>query len=103
MRMIEADDILAALAALALNAHQLFGIDVVTVLRRIGAGVSGARHRSDYPCAVIIHAAEQHTAALVRIRLLAVMAKRVVMGLAEAKHRKSEVKSQKSDSRKETA
>ena len=32
MRMIEADDVLAALAAFALNADQLFRIDVVAVV-----------------------------------------------------------------------
>jgi hypothetical protein len=43
MGMIEADDILAALAALALNANQFPGIDVVAVLRRIGSRVSATR------------------------------------------------------------
>ena len=33
MGMVEADDILAALAALALDADQFAGIDVVAVLR----------------------------------------------------------------------
>ena len=32
MRMVEADDVLAARAAFALNANQFLGIDVVTVV-----------------------------------------------------------------------
>jgi hypothetical protein len=35
MRVIEANDILAALATFALNANELFRIDMVAVLRRI--------------------------------------------------------------------
>src|SRR6266576_1301469 len=87
MRMIKAEDVLTTLAAFALNTHQFFGIDVVTVLWRVGASVSGAGDRSDDPCAVVIHAAEQHPTALMRIRLLAMVAKRVVVGLAESKHK----------------
>ena len=45
MGMIEADNLFIALAAFALNANQFFRIDAVTVLRRISAGISGARDR----------------------------------------------------------
>ena len=49
MRMIKADDVLAALAPLALNADQFFGINVVAVVRRISARVAGsARPKSRY-------------------------------------------------------
>ena len=41
MRMIETNDVLAAPASLPLYADQVLGIDVVTVVRRIGARVSG--------------------------------------------------------------
>jgi hypothetical protein len=84
--MIKADDVLSALPALALKANQLLGIDVVTVLRRVGTSVSGAGDRSDDTGAIVVHTAEQHPAALVRIRLLAVVAKRVIVGLAESQH-----------------
>src|SRR5256886_16834389 len=83
MGMIEADDVLFALAAFALYAHQLLGIDVVAVLRRIRARISRARHRGHEPRAVIIHAAEQYSTALMRIRLFAMVAKRVVMRLTK--------------------
>src|SRR6266496_4158271 len=89
MGMVEADDIFFALTAFPLNADQFLGIDVVTVLRRVGARVAGAGDGSDDAGAVILHVPEQHAAALVRIRLLAVLAKSVVMGLAKAKHQKT--------------
>ena len=40
MRMVEADNIFAALAPFALDADQFAGIDVVAIMRRIAAGVA---------------------------------------------------------------
>jgi len=82
MGMVEADDVLFALAGFTLNMHQLFGMDVVAVLRRISARVAGAHERSDHTSAVVFKAAEQHAAALVRIGLLAMLAESVIVRLA---------------------
>src|SRR5262249_3611418 len=86
MRMVEADDVFFALAGFALDAHQFFGVDVVAVLRRVGSRVARAGDGSNNSRAIIFEAPEEHAAALVRIGLLAMLAKRVVMGLAKAKH-----------------
>src|SRR5262245_29200986 len=94
VRMVKADDVLVALAGLTLDVHELLGIDVVAVLRRVGTGVAGAGKRSYDTCAIALQAAEQDTATLVRIGLLAVQTKSVVVGLTEAKHGNSEVRSQ---------
>src|SRR5262245_19319037 len=91
--MVEADDVLFALAAFALDANQLLGIDVVAVLRRVAARVAGAGERGHNAGAVVVHAAEQNAAALVRISLLAVLAEGVVVRLAKAKHGNSEGRS----------
>lgn len=83
--MVKTDDVLFALAAFPLNAHQFFRIDVVAVLRRINAGIPSAGERRYHARAVVVEAPQQYAAALVRIGFLAVLAKRVVMGLADAK------------------
>src|SRR5947207_9961079 len=85
MGMVEADNILFALAGFTLDVHQFFRIDVVAVLRRVGAGVTGTGKRSDHASAVLLEPPEQHAAALVRIGLFTVLAKSVVMGLAKVK------------------
>ena len=43
MGVIEADNVLTALAPFALDADQLARIDVVAVVRRVGAGVAATR------------------------------------------------------------
>src|SRR5260370_14022132 len=86
MGVVEADDVLAAFAAFALNADQLFGFDVVAVLRGVGASVAGACDGSDDPRAVIyfIRASKQQTSALVGITLFALLAGSVLVGLSDA-------------------
>src|ERR1700691_3518343 len=74
MRVVEADDVFTALAAFALNAHQFPGIDVVAVLGRVSAGVAATSSRGHDARAVVIRAAEQDTAAFVRVGLFAVAA-----------------------------
>ena len=87
MRMIETDDILTALAPFALNAHEFAGIDVVTVLRRIGAGVAAAGRRGHRASAVVVRTAKQHAATLMRISLFTVAAKSFVVFWADFQHR----------------
>lgn len=83
MGMVEADDILAALAAFALDVDQFARIDVVAVLRRIGARVSAARGGSHDARAIVVHATKQDTAALMRVGLFAVAANGCVVLQAE--------------------
>src|ERR1035438_2400266 len=65
MGVVEADDIFSALAAFALNADQLFRIDLVAVVGRIVAHVSAAGGTIHGLCAVIFKASEQYATALV--------------------------------------
>ena len=83
--MVEADDVFAPLAAFALNANQFARIDMVAVLRRIRARVGAASDGND-SAAVPIHFAKQYTATLVRIGLLAVLAKSFVIGAFDLQH-----------------
>src|SRR6185312_17544074 len=82
MRVIEADDVFSALAALALDADQIFRINVVTVVRRVGAGVSGARG-GGHDTGIVSHLAKQHAAALVGIGFFAVAANGFVVGFPD--------------------
>src|SRR6266481_7624282 len=50
MGVIEADDVLAVLAAFALNADELSGIDLVAVLWRVLARVTAARYARNGLC-----------------------------------------------------
>ncbi len=76
--VIEADDVFSALAAFALNFYQLFGIDVVTVVGGVSAGVAGPGYGCD--CArVVIDLAEQDPAAFVWVGFFAVLAEGVVV------------------------
>ena len=45
MRVVEADDVFAALPAFALDADQFARIDVIAVLRRIGSSIAAAGDR----------------------------------------------------------
>src|SRR5580698_3441748 len=87
MRMVEADNVFAALASLALDLHKFPRIDVVTIVRRVGAGIAGARGRSHDTHAVIVETAQQHTTAFMGIRLFTVAANRVIVLLCELQHR----------------
>ncbi len=84
MGVIKADDVFFSLAAFALNAHEFLGVDVVAVLRRIRAGIAGAGNRGYNARAVVVKVPEQHAATLVRVRLLAVRADGIVVGLAKS-------------------
>src|SRR5271166_7192950 len=84
--MVKANNVLAALAPFALDAHQFAGIDVVTVLRRIGPSVAAARRRGHSSRAIIVRLPEQYSAALVRIGLFAVTAKGFVILVCDLQH-----------------
>src|ERR1700692_185128 len=86
MGVVEANNILATLAAFALDAYQLARINVVAVLWRIGAGVAAARRRGHDADAAVIHVAEQHTATLVRISFFAVAAEGFVVVACDFQH-----------------
>ncbi len=72
MGMVEADDVFFAGASFALNVNQFFWINVVPVLRGVGAGIAASGH-GRYSANFAIHLAEEHSAALVRIGFLAVL------------------------------
>lgn len=74
MGVVKTDDVFTAAAPLALNADQIFGIDVVTIVRRISPRILNASGRSHNTCTIVFHAPKQNTAALVRVRLFAVAA-----------------------------
>jgi len=85
----ETDDVEAALAAGALDFHQLLGGDVVAVVGGVSAGVTGADGVLDFVDGAAVfrsEAAEEHPAALMRPGLLAMLANRVVELQAQAKH-----------------
>jgi hypothetical protein len=71
--MVEADDVFSALAGLALDFDQLFGVDVVTVVGGVGAGVAGSGYAGDYSV-VVLKLAEQDSAAFVGVGFFAVLA-----------------------------
>jgi len=78
--MIEPDDLFAALPALALNLDQLFGIDVIAIVRRVEPRVAARRRARDSLRAIVIKSPKQDATALVRIGFLAVPAKGSVVG-----------------------
>jgi hypothetical protein len=85
--VIEADDVLTALAAFTLDPNQLTRIDVISILRRIGARVSRARRGSYDAYAIIRHATQQHAAAFVRISFLCVLADGFVKIVRDFQHK----------------
>jgi hypothetical protein len=94
MRMIKADDILAALAPFALNADQFLGIDAVAVVGRVRACIAAAGDARDGLPSVIVKLPKQRATALVRISFLSVLPKRGVGGLRKLEHARSEVRGQ---------
>ena len=78
MRVVEADDVFSSFAAFALDPDELFGIDVVAVVRRIGARVAGPGNRTYDARAIVLHLSEENPAALVRVGGFAVLAKGLV-------------------------
>src|SRR5882724_6497564 len=86
MRVIETDDVLAVLAAVALDANQFLRIDVVAVVSGIGSRVAGPRHRSHATGAVLAHLSKQHAAALVGIRFFTVLSESFVFFATDIQH-----------------
>src|SRR5690242_19723030 len=86
MRVIEADDIFSALAPLTLDAHQFFWIDVVAVVRGVSASIATTGSAGHCSAAIVCKLPEQHTAAFVRISLLAMFANSIVIRLVEFQH-----------------
>src|ERR1700686_1242632 len=86
MRMVEADDVFAALAAFALNAHQFPRINVVAVVGGVCAGIPAARGRSHDASAVVFYVTEQDAAAFVGIGLFAVTAEGFVVLAGKLQH-----------------
>jgi hypothetical protein len=79
MRVIEADNFLSALAALALDPDQFFRVDVIPIVRGIIARVSTAGNSRHSFRAIVSKATEQHSATFVGISFLAVLTKRLVI------------------------
>ena len=80
MRMIEADDLFAALPAFALDLDQFLGIDVIAIVGRVEARVAAPRRARDSLRSIVIKSPQQYATALVRISFLAVLAKGGVVG-----------------------
>jgi len=74
MGVIKTHNILARQRRLALNANQFRRINMITVLRRVGARVAAPYHRLDRLVAGIVELAHQHAATLMRIGLFPVLA-----------------------------
>ena len=87
MGVIKADNILATLAAFALNANQFPRIDVVAVVGRVLARVAAARDARNGLRAVVVEPPQQHAAALMGIGFFSVLTKGGVVGLRELEHR----------------
>src|SRR5215468_1681256 len=86
MRVVKTDNIQSLLCCLSLNGDQFFGVDVVAVLGPIITRIA-APHYLLYSAIVLLKTAQQHAAALMRICLFAVMAKRVEFGLPDDQHK----------------
>jgi hypothetical protein len=86
VRVIEADNVLAALAAFALEADELARVDVVAVLGRILVGVCAA-HDLAHTAGAAFETTEQDTAALMRIGLLSVAADFCNPSLVDLQHK----------------
>src|SRR6267378_873129 len=86
MGVIETDDVLAALAAFALNADEFPGIDLVAVVWRVRARVAAARDARNSLHVVVIEVPKQHAATLVGIGFLSVLTKGEVVRLRELEH-----------------
>src|ERR1700722_4986748 len=74
VRVVEADDVEPKAASLTLNPDQLMWGDVVTVVRRVSAGVAGPDNLLDVIPLADDVLAEQDAAAFVRVGLFAVRA-----------------------------
>src|SRR5205807_5677476 len=85
MRMVEADDILTSIAALTLNAHQLLGIDMVTIVRRINPSIPAPGRRGNHAL-VPIRGAQENPATLVGIGFLAVLPDGLIFLLRDLQH-----------------
>ena len=82
MRVVEADDVFSALAALTLDFDQLFWINVVAVVSGVGAGVAGSGYGRDLAY-VVVDLAQEDSAAFVRVGFFAVLAKGFVVLLVD--------------------
>jgi hypothetical protein len=88
MGVIEADDLLAALAAVALNVDEFPGIDTVAIVKRVRSRVAAAGNARNGPRAVVFEVSQQNPTAFVGIGFLPVLTKGDVGGLGHFQHRK---------------
>src|SRR5690349_20108219 len=85
VRVIKADDIFPALAAFALDADQLAGINAIAVMGRVAARVAATHDRGDHAL-VVVDLPEQNATAFVGIGFFAVPAQRLIVRLANLQH-----------------
>src|SRR5437868_2965306 len=85
MRVVKADDVETAGASTALRPNQLFWRDVEAVAGAVAARVA-AGHSGCHGALVALHLAQQHSAAFVRISLLAVAANGFKIALRHFQH-----------------
>src|SRR5947209_18987941 len=88
MRMIKANNVHARFTRLLLRCNQLLWGNVISICRRIGAGVAAAYHCLNHALA-ILHAPQKDATAFVGIGLLAVLAHGFIVRLCELDHRKT--------------
>src|SRR5215467_8713477 len=86
MRVVKTYNVQPLLSRLSLNSDQLFGIDVIAVPGPIITRIATS-HYLLRSAIVLLETAQQHAAALVRIRLFAVTAKRFEFGLPDDQHK----------------
>jgi len=86
MGMVEAHDVFSALPPFALDAHQVFGVDVIAIVRGIGAGIAAARGARHYARTTVFKSPKKHPATFMRIGLFAVVAYSVILSAGEFKH-----------------
>ena len=77
MRVVEADNVLSTLAAFALDFNELFGVDVVAVVGRVGARIAGTGDGGD-ESRVVVDLADKDSAAFVGVGFFSVLAEGVV-------------------------
>lgn len=86
MRMIETDDVLAAVPSLSLDANQFLGIDIVTIVSGVGSRVAATRRTVHNAGTAVFELTQQNATALVRIGLLTVLPDSFVICAFEFEH-----------------
>ena len=85
--VVIANNVLSALAAFALNPNLVARVNIVTIVRRVDPGVASTGRRHHDTRSVIFHAAEEDSAAFMRVGFFSVLTDCVVVFAGEFQHR----------------